>query len=396
MYFRFLFALILVALLGSQASAQNTATPVITGYLSTSGCSSPALTPCFIQYGAGGAGTVTIGAPLGPQTAAASVAVICNSGCSGGPADESAFTAGTSSITTGGFFQTTATNNALTTGQAGSVQMTSTRSFFVNLRNNAGTEAGVAALPLQVSLANTAANATPVSVAGTGTAGTANTGVVTVQGIASMTKLLVTPDSVALPANQSVNVAQVNGVTTLTGSGGTGTGSQRVTVAGDTATVSGIAPGTVAAGAAPANTIVAGCQYNATIPAATDTQGVAVQCDPSGRLRVASQPTVFNAVSGTATQTSTTTTSLISLVASNRIYVTAFACYNSGSSASVISFQDGSGGTTLYQTIVPAGGGSNLGGGQMLFKTTAGNALFFAPATASTTIGCSASGFSAL
>ena len=37
----------------------------------------------------------------------------------------------------------------------------------------------------------------------------------------------------ALAANQSVNVAQVNGVTTLMGNGVTGTGSQRVTVASD-------------------------------------------------------------------------------------------------------------------------------------------------------------------
>lgn len=41
-------------------------------------------------------------------------------------------------------------------------------------------------------------------------------------------KLLVTPDSVALPANQSVNVAQINGVTPLMGAGVTGTGAQRV------------------------------------------------------------------------------------------------------------------------------------------------------------------------
>jgi hypothetical protein len=50
------------------------------------------------------------------------------------------------------------------------------------------------------------------TVIGAGSAGTANAGVVTVQGITSMTKLLVTPDSVALPANQSVNEAQVGGV----------------------------------------------------------------------------------------------------------------------------------------------------------------------------------------
>jgi hypothetical protein len=61
-----------------------------------------------------------------------------------------------------------------------------------------------------------------------GTAGTASANVLSVQGIASMTKLLVTPDSVALPANQSVNEAQVNGVTVLTGVGAAGTGTQRV------------------------------------------------------------------------------------------------------------------------------------------------------------------------
>lgn len=37
----------------------------------------------------------------------------------------------------------------------------------------------------------------------------------------------------ALPANQSVNVAQINGVTPLMGNGVTGTGSQRVTIASD-------------------------------------------------------------------------------------------------------------------------------------------------------------------
>lgn len=78
-------------------------------------------------------------------------------------------------------------------------------------------------------------------VTGSGTAGTAAAGVLTVQGIASMTKLLVTPDSVALPANQSVNLAQVNGVTILTGTGATNTGAQRVTVSTDQATNAGAA-----------------------------------------------------------------------------------------------------------------------------------------------------------
>lgn len=259
--------------------------------------------------------------------------------CSGSgvsTADEASFTAGTSLFAgTGGFFQTTATSNALTNGQQGMWQMTANRAGFVNLRTSAGVETGVAAAPLQVSLANTAANATavkvdgsavtqpvsaaslplptgastsalqpsnsaigattaaqtgtlamgatttgaptyttaqtnplslttggalrtdssgstqpisgtvtanqggaPWTVTGTGSAGTAATGVITVQGIASMTKLLVTPDSVALPANQSVNVAQINGVTPLMGNGATGTGSPRVTIVSDGTAIS--------------------------------------------------------------------------------------------------------------------------------------------------------------
>jgi len=45
----------------------------------------------------------------------------------------------------------------------------------------------------------------------------------------------------ALTANQSVNNAQVNGITILTGTGATGTGAQRVTVSVDSATVAGSA-----------------------------------------------------------------------------------------------------------------------------------------------------------
>jgi hypothetical protein len=73
----------------------------------------------------------------------------------------------------------------------------------------------------------------PWIVAGGGTAGTAATGVITVQGIASMTKLLVTPDSVALPANQSVNVSQFGGTNVVTGTGAGGSGIPRVTVSND-------------------------------------------------------------------------------------------------------------------------------------------------------------------
>lgn len=73
-----------------------------------------------------------------------------------------------------------------------------------------------------------------------GTAGTASANVLSVQGVASMTPV----------AN---NQTQVNGTTLLAGTGAQGAGSPRVTVATDTATVAGSAPGT--AGTASANVV---------------------------------------------------------------------------------------------------------------------------------------------
>lgn len=171
-----------------------------------------------------------------------------------------------------------------------------------------------------------------------------------------------TTNLVALAANQSVNAAQINGVTPLMGNGTTGTGSQRVTVASD----------------------------NTPFPIKID------QTTPDSTNLVSVKPSIATAVFGTASQTSTTSTSLIGAVAAKSIYVTAFNCANSGATASTILFQDGSGGTTLAVTYNPAGSGTNQnsGGGAPLFKTTAGNALFFAPGTGSTTQFCTASGFS--
>lgn len=130
-----------------------------------------------------------------------------------------------------------------------------------------------------------------------GTAGTASTDVITVQGIASMTKLLVTPDSVALPANQSVNVSQINGVTVLMGNGASGTGAQRVTIANDstgvlatvstvttvtTLTGSGVASGATDSG----NPHKIGGKYNSSPITLTDGQRGDIQLDSAGYLKV--------------------------------------------------------------------------------------------------------------
>src|ERR1035437_9554893 len=72
--------------------------------------------------------------------------------------DEASFTWGTTPyVPAGGFYQTTATSNALTTGQAGAWQMTAQRAGFINVRNASGTEMGTASNPFIVGQA-TAAN----------------------------------------------------------------------------------------------------------------------------------------------------------------------------------------------------------------------------------------------
>ncbi len=164
------------------------------------------------------------------------------------------------------------------------------------------------------------------------------------------TAAAVSTTAVNFPATVSVNT------------GATGASSPRVTVAGDTATIAGSAPGTA--------------------------QSL------SANVLTTAAPT-SNFVTGTANVANTASTSLIALVASNRIYVTAYSCSNSGSSATIVSFQDGNGGSTIWTAEVPAGGGHVAANGNFpMFKTTSGTALYFASGTSSTTVYCSAAGFS--
>lgn len=83
--------------------------------------------------------------------------------------DQASMTPGTSLFAGGGgFYQTTATANPLTTGTQGMFQVTANRALFSNLRNSSGVEIGTASTPLQVSLANTGANGTALVVNGSG------------------------------------------------------------------------------------------------------------------------------------------------------------------------------------------------------------------------------------
>jgi hypothetical protein len=81
--------------------------------------------------------------------------------------DEATWTAGASNFApTGGVYNDSAAT--LTAGQQGAARVTTYRGLHTNLRNSSGTELATASNPLQVSLANSATNATPVKVDGSG------------------------------------------------------------------------------------------------------------------------------------------------------------------------------------------------------------------------------------
>jgi hypothetical protein len=237
----------------------------------------------------------------------------------------------------------------------------------------------------------TAGSITSQHVIGSGAAGTPATGVVTVQGIANMTKLLVTPDSVALPANQSVNLAQVNGTTTVNGGSAAGI----LAVGGPNAT-------NVAITGNPTNN---GAQaVSAENAAVTAGRLVQLVADLAGKLIVLPYANPENFVSGaiTSAMTGTTTTSLLAAPASGlRNYITQITVSNGSTTVPTdIVIQDGSGGTTLYTVPAPIGTGTGTGtsGGSFTFpvplrQPTTATAIFVANVTTGSSTKVSASGY---
>ena len=164
----------------------------------------------------------------------------------------------------------------------GAFQVTANRALFTNLRNSSGAEIGTSASPLEVGL-----NTTPSLANGSGVVPTQGGAVLSatnggfdniLQGNAVLSATnglyvnLLQGNAVvasgnpifaqltagsavigALTANQTVNVAQIAGTTTLVNAGAVGAGTQRVAVGQDITTIAGSAPG--AAGSASANVI---------------------------------------------------------------------------------------------------------------------------------------------
>jgi hypothetical protein len=124
-------------------------------------------------------------------------------------------------VPVGGIFTTVPAT--LTTGQTATLQFTAAQNAKHDITTIAGTAPTTAGFidikgaDGNVFVRQATATNLNAAVVGTGTAGAPAGNILTVQGVTSMTKLLVTPDSVALPANQSVNVAQIAGTNTVTG-----------------------------------------------------------------------------------------------------------------------------------------------------------------------------------
>lgn len=178
------------------------------------------------------------------NTNALTVAVVDSSGNqitsfggSGGTAqnDNTAFTAGTTSMTpVGAFYHSTI--DAVTDGRAAALAIDSKRNLFNVIRDAAGNARGAnvtASNELLVnvnnaSIAITAASlplptgaSTAAKQPALGTAGAASADVITVQGIASMTKLLVTADPITFASAQHIiadsgTITTVSAVTAIT------------------------------------------------------------------------------------------------------------------------------------------------------------------------------------
>lgn len=172
-------------------------------------------------------------------------------------------------------------------------------------------------------------------------------------------KLLVTPDSVALPANQSVNVSQINGVTPLMGNGITGTGSHRVTIASDNTANSNpwLVAGAAAQGAGVANNpILNGLEARDTLGTAVATgQVVRAVGNRYGSTLVSAIPPSH--VSSNGTPIAATTTSVIAApAAGNHLRIVRIHMSNGGATATWVAVRDGAAGTQHYRTYLPQNG----------------------------------------
>lgn len=181
-----------------------------------------------------------------------------------------------------------------------------------------------------------------------------------------------TTNLVALAANQTVNVAQINGVATTMGNGVAGTGVQRVTIASDStaniATIgTSITPGTAAANLGKAEdaahtsgdtgVMALGVRNDTLATGVTSASGDYSQLstDTSGVLMTAGAPRLLKGRQVTTITSSTTETTIITAIASTFLDIYGLILSNTSATATEVTVRDATAGGTISSFMVPAG-----------------------------------------
>jgi hypothetical protein len=333
------------------------------------------------------------------QPVVVSGSVSC-SNCSGSGVstiDEATFTAGTSLFAgTGGFFQTTATSNALTNGQQGMFQVTANRALFTNLRTAAGTEIGTSTTPLIASIAQGGSTAT------VGTYGTAPGAVAALNVNANVT------NSNANGQASAANSSPVVGATGTIAGGSTGSAG---TAATTVVSVQGIAsmtplltnPGTAAnwalgatAASVPVNAILAGARaQNAEPTAVTNGQLAAVSLGLEGKLINLPYANKENMARGAGSSTSTTAITVLAASgsASLKEYVTDLYCTRNDAGTTAISVTLNDSASTVVDVPNNGGGGGWKFSWHVPLSVAANTAATATPSSGVTTLHCGATGY---
>lgn len=220
----------------------------------------------------------------------------------------------------------------------------------------------------------------------------------------------------ALSANQSVNVAQVNGVATSTGNGVSGTGVQRVTIASDSTGQVTLASGaTAAVTQATASNLnaqvvgsvasdsgdsgnpvkVGGRARTTEITAVADNDRVDFIADAVGKQITLPYaiPEKFTYGSVSAAMTGTTDAAVIAAPGANlRLYITQITITNDHATVgTVVNIKDGT--TTMYKVFAAAAGGGATITLPVPLRLTANTALNAANVTTGSSVYVSASGY---
>ena len=182
-----------------------------------------------------------------------------------------------------------------------------------------------------------------------------------------------------LAGNSRVMLTNIGGTAVVTGgvNGSLGVGG----LAANGATVAG-------------NPIYNGAQaINAEITPVANGQAVGLVADIVGKLITMPHANKENFISGTATTTGTSDTSVIaSAGGSLKNYITGGSVYNTGATTATITIKSGSGGSTIWTTLAPAGGSSNFIIDPPI-STAAATAVYFAAGSSSTTVGIALTGY---